>query len=99
MKAVEMTPNEMIKDLNLKNALIDYHYDVNEEFQNVDDIEDSENIIDYIQSMIDEAYGEENENYVIAVMLYSMIKDDVIEEIMIRDEDAKDYEEAKKERF
>ena len=48
MKAVEMTPNEMIKDLNLKNALIDYHYDVNEEFQNVDDIEDSENMIDYI---------------------------------------------------
>lgn len=99
MKAVEMTPNEMIKDLNLKNALIDYHYDVNEEFQNVDDIEDSENMIDYIQSMIDEAYGEEDENYVISVMLYSMIKDDVIEEIMIRDEDAKDYDESKKERF
>ena len=75
MKAVEMTPNEMIKDLNLKNALIDYHYDVNEEFQNVDDIEDSENMIDHIQSMVDEAYGEEDENYVIAVMLYSMIKD------------------------
>ena len=99
MKAVEMTPNEMIKDLNLKNALIDYHYDVNEEFQNVDDIEDSENMIDYIQSMIDEAYGEEDENYVISVMLCSMVKDEVSEEIMIRDEDAKDYDEAKKERF
>ena len=63
------------------------------------DIEDSENMIDYIQSMIDEAYVEDDENYVIAVMLYSMIKDDVIEEIMIRDEDAKDYDEAKKEMF
>ena len=99
MKAVEMTSNEKIKDLNLKYFLIDYYYYLNVEFQNVDDSEDSENMIDYIQSMIDESYGEEDENYVIAVMLYSMIKDDVIEEIMIRDEDAKDYEEAKKERF
>ena len=97
MKAVEMTPNEMIKDLNLKNALIDYHYDVNEEFQNVDDIEDSENMIDYIQSMVDEAYGEEDENYVIAVMLYSMVKDDVIEEIYIRDENAREWDEERME--
>lgn len=97
---LKYSPENLIKEMDLKNILLDYHYEVNREFQNVDDIEDSENMIEYIQSMLDEAYGEDEQyNPLVAGILYHIVKDDVIEEIMIRDEDARDYDEAKRERF
>ena len=100
MTILEYSPEELIREMDLKNILIDYHYEVNQEYQNFDDIEDEEEMISYITEMLDEAYGEDEQyNRLVAGILYHMVKDDVIEEIYIRDEDAKDYEEAKKERF
>ena len=73
-------------------------YEVNQEYQNFDDIEDEEEMIAYITEMLDEAYGEDEQyNPLVAGILYHMVKDDVIEEIHIRDENAREYDEERME--
>ena len=44
MTILEYSPEELIREMDLKNILIDYHYEVNQEYQNFDDIEDEEEI-------------------------------------------------------
>ena len=98
MTILEYSPEELIREMDLKNILVDYHYEVNQEYQNFDDIEDEEEMIAYITEMLDEAYGEDEQyNPLVAGILYHMVKDDVIEEIYIRDENAKELEEERKE--
>ena len=98
MTILEYSPEELIREMDLKNILVDYHYEVNQEYQNFDDIEDEEEMIAYITEMLDEAYGEDEQyNQLVAGILYHMIKDDVIEEIYIRDENSKEWEEERKE--
>lgn len=98
MTTLEYSPEELIREMNLKNILIDYHYEVNQEYQNFDDIEDEEEMISYISEMLDEAYGEDEQyNPLVAGILYRMVKDDVIEEIHIRDENAKEWDEERME--
>ena len=98
MTILEYSPEELIREMDLKNILIDYHYEVNQEYQNFDDIEDEEEMIAYITEMLDEAYGEDEQyNPLVAVILYHMVKDDVIEEIHIRDENAREYDEERME--
>ena len=98
MTILEYSPEELIREMDLKNILVDYHYEVNQEYQNFDDIEDEEEMISYITEMLDESYGE-NEQYnpLVAGILYHMVKDDVIEEIYIRDENAKEWDEERRE--
>ena len=98
MTILEYSPEELIREMDLKNILVDYHYEVNQEYQNFDDIEDEEEMISYITEMLDEAYGEDEQyNLLVAGILYRMVKDDVIEEIYIRDENAKEWDEVKRE--
>ena len=98
MTILEYSPEELIREMDLKNILIDYHYEVNQEYQNFDDIEDEEEMISYITEMLDESYGEDEQyNPSVAGILYRMVKDDVIEEIYIRDENAKEWDEERKE--
>ena len=98
MTILEYSPEELIREMDLKNILIDYHYEVNQEYQNFDDIEDEEEMIAYIAEMLDEAYGEDEQyNPLVAGILYHMVKDDVIEEIHIRDENAREYDEERME--
>lgn len=98
MTILEYSPEELIREMDLKNILIDYHYEVNQEYQNFDDIEDEEEMIAYITEMLDEAYGEDEQyNQLVAGILYHMVKDDVIEEIYIRDENAREWDEERKE--
>ena len=98
MTILEYSPEELIREMDLKNILIDYHYEVNQEYQNFDDIEDEEEMISYITEMLDESYGEDEQyNPLVAGILYRMVKDDVIEEIYIRDENAKEWDEERKE--
>ena len=48
--------------------------------------------------MLDEAYGEDEQyNPLVAGILYRMVKDDVIEEIYIHDENAKEWDEERME--
>ena len=59
---------------------------------------DEEEMIANITEMLDEAYGEDEQyNPLVAGILYRMVKDDVIEEIYIRDENSKEWEEERKE--
>lgn len=98
MTILEYSPEELIREMDLKNILVDYHYEVNQEYQNFDDIEDEEEMISYISEMLDEAYGEDEQyNQLVAGILYRMIKDDVIEEIYIRDENSREWEEERME--
>ena len=98
MTILEYSPEELIREIDLKNILVDYHYEVNQEYQNFDDIEDEEEMISYITEMLDESYGEDEQyNPSVAGILYRMVKDDVIEEIYIRDENAKEWDEERKE--
>ena len=98
MTILEYSPEELIREMDLKNILVDYHYEVNQEYQNFDDIEDEEEMISYITEMLDESYGEDEQyNPLVAGILYHMVKDDVIEEIYIRDENAKEWDEERRE--
>ena len=98
MTILEYSPEELIREMDLKNILVDYHYEVNQEYQNFDDIEDEEEMVSYITEMLDEAYGEDEQyNQLVAGILYRMVKDDVIEEIYIRDENAKEWDEVRRE--
>ena len=98
MTILEYSPEELIREMDLKNILLDYHYEVNQEYQNFDDIEDEEEMVSYITEMLDEAYGEDEQyNQLVAGILYRMVKDDVIEEIYIRDENAKEWDEVRRE--
>ena len=51
MTILEYSPEELIREMDLKNILIDYHYEVNQEYQNFDDIENEEEMIAYITEM------------------------------------------------
>lgn len=96
MTILEYSPEELIREMDLKNILIDYHYEVNQEYQNFDDIEDEEEMIAYITEMLDESYGEDEQyNPLVAGILYRMVKDDVIEEIYIHDENAREFDEER----
>ena len=98
MTILEYSPEELIREMDLKNILVDYHYEVNQEYQNFDDIEDEEEMTSYISEMLDEAYGEnEQYNQLVAGILYRMVKDDVIEEVYIRDKNAREWDEARME--
>ena len=95
---LQYSPENLIKEMNLKNLLVDYHYEVNSEYHNVDDINDEENIVQMITEMLDEAYGEDEQyNPLVAGILYNSVKEDVIEEIYERDDNALDWKEAREE--
>lgn len=90
-----MSDDELIKALDLKNEVLKYHYEVEQEYKKVDDIYSDEIVeyvaellYDYCQSPEFDEYGE------IAKRLMGKIEDEVVEQIYEWDEDAREeYEE------
>ena len=91
-----MPLDELAKKMNLKDQLLDYHYEVCNEYQNVDDIE---NGADVVAEMLADYAGSDDDFYSLAEQLLDLVKDEVIEEIFERDEDAREWDEEKKERY
>lgn len=87
---------ELAREMNLKNELIDCHYEVNSEYQNVDDIEDA---ADLVNDMLAEYAGTDEDYYDLAEQLLDFVKEDVIAEIFERDENAREWDEVKRERY
>lgn len=87
---------ELAREMNLKNELLDYHYEVNNEYQNVDDIEDA---ADLVNDMLAEYAGTDEDFYDLAEQLLDFVKEDVIAEIFERDENAREWDEVKRERY
>lgn len=83
---------ELAEKMNLKNELLDYHYEVNNEYQNVDDIEDA---ADLVNEMLAEYAGTDEDFYDLAEQLLDFVKEDVIAEIFERDENATEFENDK----
>lgn len=87
---------ELAEKMNLKNQLLDYHYEVCGEYQNVDDIE---NGVDVVAEMLADYAGSDEDFYSLAEQLLDLVKDEVIEEIFERDENAREWDEVKRERY
>lgn len=87
-----MPIEELAKKMNLKDQLLDYHYEVCDEYQNVDDIE---NGTDVVAEMLAEYAGSDDDFYSLAEQLLDLVKDEVIDEIFERDENAKEWEEER----
>jgi hypothetical protein len=83
---------ELAEKMNLKNELIDYHYAVCNEYKNVDDIEDG---VDVVAEMLGEYAGSDDDFYDLAEQLLNLVKDEVMEEIYDRDENADEFERDK----
>ena len=91
-----MPLDELAKKMNLKDQLLEYHYEVCNEYQNVEDIE---NGTDVVAEMLADYAGSDDDFYSLAEQLLDLVKDEVIEEIFERDEDAREWDEEKKERY
>jgi hypothetical protein len=88
-----MPIEELAEEMNLKNNLIDRHYEIENEYHKVDDIEDATEEIVY---MLQEFSGDdESDFWHLAEQLLDCVKEDVIEEIYERDDNASEYENDK----
>lgn len=83
---------ELAEKMNLKNELLEYHYDVCDEYQNVDDIE---NGVDVVAEMLADYAGSDEDYYDLAEQLLDFVKEDVIAEIFERDDNATEFENDK----
>ena len=93
-----MSDDELIKALDLKNVILDYHYEVEQEYHKVDDIYSDELkeyvadvLYDYCQAAEFDGYDE------IARRLVEKLEDELVEEIYDRDDNARDWAEAREE--
>ena len=86
-----MSNKELIEALNLKEKILDYHYEVEDRYKVVDDIY-SEGLRDYVSELIcDYAQSDEYDKYdELAQKLIDEVKDEVIDEIYERDDNAKE---------
>ena len=87
-----MSADELIKKLNLKDVILDYHYRVEQEYKKVDDIY-SDSLVEYLADVLyDYAQVDDYDGYEDkAREIVDKLQDEVIEEIYDRDEDARDY--------
>ena len=99
-----MSDEELIKALDLKNEILDYHYKVEQEYKKVDDIY-SDALVEYVADLLyDYCQEAEFDGYEeIASRLITKLEDEVIDEIYERDDDAsetyREIEEARKGRY
>ena len=93
-----MTDDELIKALDLKNEVLDYHYNLEQEYKKVDDIY-SDEIVEYVAELLYEyCQSSEFDGYEeIAKRLMSKIEDEVVEEIYERDENAREWADVVRE--
>lgn len=93
-----MTDNELIEALDLKNEVLDYHYKLEQEYKKVDDIY-SDEIVEYVAELLyDYCYSSKFGGYEdIAKRLMEKIEDEVVEEIYERDENAREWADEVRE--
>lgn len=86
-----MTDEELIKSLDLKNKIIAYHYDVEQEYHKVDDIY-SDGLVEYVSDLLydycQEPEFDEYDEY--AKRLISSLEEEVVDEIYDLDDNAKE---------
>lgn len=95
-----MTEDELIKALDLKKEIIDYHYSVEDRYHEVSDIY-SDELVEYVAELLyDYCQAPEYDGYEeLAGKLISKLEDEVIEEIYEEDDNAKEtYEEIEEAR-
>ena len=88
----------LIKALDLKNEILDYHYKVEHEYKKVDDIY-SDALVEYVAYLIyDYCQDAEFDGYEeMAKRLIAKLEDEIVDEIYERDDNARDWEEARNE--
>lgn len=93
-----MTDDELIEALDLKNKVLDYHYSLEQEYKKVDDIY-SDEILEYVADLLyDYCQSPEFDGYEeIAKRLMDKIEDEVVEEINERDENAREWADEARE--
>ena len=93
-----MSDEELIKALDLKNEILDYHYKVEQEYKKVDDIY-SDALVEYVADLLyDYCQEAEFDGYEeIASRLISKLEDELVEEIYDRDDNAREDYEARME--
>lgn len=93
-----MTDDELIEALDLKNKVLDYHYSLEQEYKKVDDIY-SDEIVEYVAELLyDYCYSSKFDGYEeIAKRLMGKIEDEVVEEIYERDENAREWADEVRE--
>lgn len=86
-----MSDKELIEALNLKEKILDYHYEVEDRYKVVDDIY-SEGLRDYVSELIyDYAQSAEYDKYdELAQKLIDEVKEEIIDEIFEKDDNAKE---------
>lgn len=94
----DMTDEQNIKKLNIKDVILDYHYDFTSEYQNVDDIY-SDDIVDYLAEVLFEYCQSDKFDgyYRIAKRIMDKLADEIADEIRELDEDARKYAEEVEE--
>lgn len=93
-----MSDDELIKALDLKNEILDYHYKVEQEYKKVDDIY-SDALVEYVADLLyDYCQEAEFDGYEeIASRLITKLEDELVDEIYDRDENAREDYEARME--
>ena len=89
-----MSDEELIKALNLKEKILDWHYRVEDRYHKVSDIY-SDALVEYVaEELYDYCQEPEFEGYEeIAGRIISKLEDELVEEIYERDDDARDCAE------
>ena len=87
-----MSDEELIKALDLKNEILDYHYKVEQEYKKIDDIY-SDEIVEYVAELLyDYCQSAEFDGYEeIAKRLITKLEDELVDEIYERDENAREW--------
>lgn len=90
-----MSDEELIKALDLKNVVLDYHYRVEDEYHRVDDIYDDD-LGEYVAELLyDYCHQPEYDMYrERADKIIASIREDIVSEIYRLDDEAKDYAET-----
>lgn len=93
-----MSDDELIKALDLKNEILDYHYKVEQEYKKVDDIY-SDALVEYVADLLyDYCQEAEFDGYEeIASRLITKLEDELVDEIYDRDDNAREDYEARME--
>lgn len=89
--------NELLTNFDIYEELIDRHYNIETEYQKVDDIEDEEDMVEYISEILEEEFEQSETVELIAKIIYINLKDKLIEEIFDRDDNALEDEEVRRE--
>lgn len=98
-KYQNMTVEQIISDLDIVKKAIEYHYDIETEALNTDDVYNGK-LLDFIADELAESDDDAmawSEYEKIAEKIMDVITDDLVEEINERDRDAMEYENERRE--